>query len=54
MYLDYLIKKPDFIDYKKNNNVIFLLHGYGSNEVIYLILKIFLMKMNLLFLLGHQ
>lgn len=33
MYLDYLIKKPDFIDYKKNNNVIFLLHGYGSNEV---------------------
>ena len=32
MYLDYLIKKPDFIDYKKNNNVIFLLHGYGSNE----------------------
>ena len=54
MYLDYLIKKPDFIDYKKNNNVIFLLHGYGSNEVDLFNFKDFLMKMNLLFLLGHQ
>ena len=34
MYLDCLIKKPDFI--KKKNNVI-LLHEYGSNEMIYLV-----------------
>jgi len=33
MFLDYLIKKPSFIDDKNNNNVIFLLHGYGSNEI---------------------
>ena len=32
MHLDYLIKKPPFINHKKKNNVIFLLHGYGSNE----------------------
>ncbi len=33
MFLDYLIKKPSFIDDNNNNNVIFLLHGYGSNEI---------------------
>ena len=32
MPLDYLIKKPSCINHKKKNNVIFLLHGYGSNE----------------------
>ena len=31
MHLDYLIKKPSFVNDKKNN-VVFLLHGYGSNE----------------------
>ena len=32
MHLDCLIKKPRCINNKKKNNVIFLLHGYGSNE----------------------
>ena len=32
MHLDCLIKKPRCINHKKKNNVIFLLHGYGSNE----------------------
>ena len=42
MPLDYLIKKPSFINEKKKNNVIFLLHGYGSNEKDLFSLKDFL------------
>ena len=41
MHLDYLIKKPSFIDKNQNNNVIFLLHGYGSNELDLFSLKKF-------------
>lgn len=41
MHLDYLIKKPSFIDKNQNNNVIFLLHGYGSNELDLFSLKNF-------------
>ena len=33
MILEYLIKKPKFLNDKKNDDVIFLLHGYGSNEL---------------------
>ena len=42
MFLNYLIKKPIFINNKKKNNVIFLLHGYGSNEKDLFSLKDFL------------
>tara|TARA_B100000941_G_scaffold273241_1_gene233353 strand:- start:2232 stop:2876 length:645 start_codon:yes stop_codon:yes gene_type:complete len=33
MILKSLIKKPKSLNNKKNNDVIFLLHGYGSNEL---------------------
>ena len=42
MHLDYLIKKPSYINDKKKNDVIFLLHGYGSNEKDLFSLKDFL------------
>ena len=53
MFLKSLIKKPKSLNNKKNNDVIFLLHGYGSNELDLFSFKDFLVKINSLFPSEH-